>query len=212
MTTLNNIELEQLSQKIRSLYILARRRFDSANLGINSDYGSSPAHTARWDGKVDSRGFKHRNIWKKIAQFTLTHKIDPHYLISSVFHYWKSYRAPDPTVFISEVALKYVEQYKKDLPQDLKISVENEKLYALRKYNEIKVSTGKSSTEIWRIIVEDDDFLSPIIKCCLAYQLGFNDLVDTLKDSAKMQYLTYKEEYDKALGENIPPFFRCTQE
>lgn len=198
--------IQETAARVRSCYIQARRRFETAISGVESTFGQHPAHLIRWDGGTDPRGVRHPNIWLRIAEFVLAHKIEPEILVEAVFHFWSSGDPPKPNQLLGDSALQAVENYGKDQPVDVRLSLQNEKMNAVRRAMEIRaVRPGANSEEVWRSVLQSevDDF-SPLFRYCLARQTGCDDVAARFRDEALLQYQKYRQIYDEILGANIP--------
>lgn len=198
--------IQEVAARIRSHYIQARQRFETALSGVESTFGQHASHLVRWDGGIDARGVRHSNVWLRVAQFALQNKIEPEMLVEAVFHFWSSCDPPKPNQLMGDSALQAVENYGKDQPTDVRILLQNEKMKAVRRAMEIRaVSPSADSVEVWRSVLQSevDDF-SPLFRYCLAKQTGCDDLAEKFRDEALLQYQKHRQVYDDLLGANIP--------
>lgn len=202
-----------IAAAVRETYIQERRKFESRLTGVESEYGKG--HIQKWDGtaskgfygkiKPDKYGREFKPVWPKIAEFAFKNKVDPLFLIRSVFSNTRGVRPPEPGDMISRAALKlcqsdvsaeFLNQYLAKL-EDVFINEVNTR-------NFFVVKKGWTGERLLRSILSDMTLpMTPLYRHCLASRLGFSDIKDHFLKDACLQYIRNREAYDGSFWKNI---------
>jgi hypothetical protein len=193
-----------LANAIRAIYIKYRRAHDSLRTGFPSDWGSSKKAMARWDGGTDSRGARHANFWLKAAKIFKAKGLDPESVINSLFDFCDTADAPGPEQIISERAISLSYDYAERKKQELKISMDCERRYALTQYFELQVTTDWDDKKIWKsVILSPGSQISPLMRYILAVETNQPDLAEKYRAAGSAQYSLQKNLYDE-IGISLP--------
>jgi hypothetical protein len=200
-----------MANRVRSLYIAHRRRHESATTGKPSTYGASQAAMSYWDGGRNSKGTKRKSVWMRIAEVVLQSGVEPEHLVAGVFAVAPPGQPPAPTVLGSADALELARDYQKDIPAAVMIDVESERRAAETRYAELGI-LGWPEDRMWRCVITTTTGLSALYRVCLAESVGQAAVAKPWHEVAALQYLGRQREYDAALGDLIPAWFRAEAE
>lgn len=201
-----NPVLIELAKKIRMLYILERRNFETLTTGCPSKFGESRKSMVFWDGGVDSRGVKHKNIWLRIARFVLANSVSPENLVKALFLYHEHNDPPKPNLLLTTKNLELARDLQSRGVEDLKIQYKHETYNAMQKAIELQtIKPDLPESEIWKIVALSSDVeLSPLMRYYIAYSTKNYDVAESYFQAALIQYLNNWSQYRDFLGDKLP--------
>lgn len=162
----------------------------------------------RWDGGRNEDGVEYEAIWPKIAAFMIEHELEPIECIRKRFALAKGSNPPWPTQI---AVVSYLDTYKGLTEvlaeEDVQIAFELDKKYCLTAYGSQRYNVGdKTPQTVWTAILLDMSLdVTPLMRYCLAKELGLDKVVKMLEDRALLQYMKSPSTYDKVWGKHIPP-------
>lgn len=193
--------IDLLSKHIRGRYIEFRRTRPG-------DAGYEPH--PKWDGGTDTRGSRHQPIWPKIAEFMFEHRLNVSACLALRFELSDhSKMAPMPNTLMSQRHLPDFRRVSEVSDPELRYSLRAEKSLCRVEMFEAAEEFDMNGKPVWRYVIGNDELgFSPLFRFCLAYSEDLDDLADSYKLEAILQYVVAMDNYDKAWGNWIPDAFR----
>lgn len=174
-------------------------------------------HVPRYDGGIDPHdGKKFKPVWPKLVKFLRDNFLDPEKYFKKVFYQYTGDRAPNPHYLCSQKALKEflsctsvgADRLVKECADGLEDEMRLIKTEILLRIGYVK-RIGISWADVLRSVLESGYLpISALVRYHVAYEAGFDDLLESFYDAARRQYLTKPEIYDAAWGERIPEIIR----
>lgn len=198
---------EQLAQDLRQIYIEERRDFHrKRGQHISaSNYKPSP----QWDGGKNSRGYKFKPIWPKIAAVVAENALDPRLFVRACFEAADKY-APEPNILLSKSALDNYQKHsaeggKYDLNTSLALAKE---VFKSRLYYYVDQTDMEQADILTAVLFDETLQMSPLFRYCMSIRF---DLIPVRKEyfkAAVLEYVRDREEYDRCWSDVLPESLR----
>lgn len=201
--------VEQTAAQIREIYCTERNRWHMEHERKVTAWGA--VAIPRYDGGTDNLGRVYQSAWLTLAQFALSHGLDPKRFIRSQFA-TRMAKPPEPTHLGSSSAVAvYRFQEKADIAELTRL-FEYQKERALAEFDKLqpcRARRGWSDRDVHRAVLGNQLVpLSALFRYCIAERDGHTDLADAFHDDAIIQYLAQRDDYDQVWGDWISPTLR----
>lgn len=205
--------IKMMAAKCRDAYIAERTAYEiKKNKKLakrKPPYVYQPA--PRYDGGEDENGHHHEPVWPKIARFMITHHLDPYFCIRKRFEIARAGSAPWPNQIAVDAYLDIYTGEKEILTQqDVQVAFDLEKQYCRVALTSTRYNReGVSKDMVWKSLLLDDLLeISPLMRYCLARQLGLTKVAELFVMRAMTQYVIAPKTYDVVWGGSIPEDFK----
>lgn len=198
-------DLREHYQRIRALYVTEYRKYLQRTQGYDpSDYGKLPMPA--WDGGTDRSGRQHQPIWPKLAQLAYTNRVCPFDMIRAVFFRWSHQIPPTPRHIVSRHGLEAVRTFRIDKARAIESTVRSAKsILAAEISAALRTALSRFSQEqIITSVLLDRSSAPILVKYCAAVAFGAAKLAWQMRHQAALEYLSYPDEWRRALGDHLP--------
>jgi hypothetical protein len=222
---------QQLADRVMRIYTIERRLSEGNLTGQKSQYEPHP----RWEGSQGTlESHPRASTWLKIAQFLRANSLGPIDYLARQFDQYSSLDKPlYPNELLGAAALQRYETSKRTKRRSLAIQKNNElsiyRCKAVVHFNFLQEETtakGLAAEEeeaetrnnimLSRLDTFGCDYFSPLFVYCVASKLVKAEPVDgrfaaavarDVETQAALQYIRFREDFDAAWGNLIPPGF-----
>lgn len=187
----------RLARIVRQIYILIRTEVQ----------GEIYSSCAQWDGGQDSYGRNHRPIWPKIARFFVARGYEPMDYIRVQFFRAAAGRIPQPNQLISNTAVEIYQEHLQGPPKNLQATLAWEIESVKSEMLPYQQALNWSFTQAleWALRNEATVKASPLVRYCLAFEYGLNNIAELFYDRALVQYVVQKDAYNAAWPAGVLP-------
>lgn len=195
------------SLKLRNHFVNLVREWHAAR-SEHTNIGDSPI--PRWDGGVDRFDRRFRPVWPKILDFCQKIKANPFDYLTAQFDRYSLSMYPDPLRIMGPKGVEKYDLWKGKFAYNPgRISSELEIVAFEKAKRSFRIRLGQSEDDIVRSIVSDPALkISTLVRFCVAYQRGFDDLSDRFFQESLVQYSSDQKSFDSILGPLIPQILR----
>lgn len=193
-----------VAEAVRAVYVACVREHTGS-----TRYGQRAMPS--WDGGVDRFGRRHREIWPRIAQFILQHKVPLLPFIRAQF--WATrpgQQVPRPNMLLSDQALATYARYQAAHAEDAQRTVWSECNAVMGAAMPFVKILGWDWARALSYALSDlaGLQLSPLTRYVLAWHTGLPALTAAWRDAAVMQYLWSSDAYDAIWAGFLPDDIR----
>jgi hypothetical protein len=191
--------IDSLEDKVRACYIAVKRKVSG-----NLEYGKQGME--RWDGGQDKNGRLHKPVWPKLAKHIVNLGADPAQYIQAQFNNARKDRLPLPNQLMSPRAVSCWERHTRDAPKALADRLEREMAAIFGSTRTLCDSLKWPLTRALRYSLLDVKGVaaSVFVRYCCAVETGYDDIADTFRERAVVDYVFQRSLYDRVWSENIP--------
>lgn len=162
----------------------------------------------RWTGGADKFGRKRKDVWPRVAEFMLRHRLDPETCTSVLF---ASIHNTDGQAYPYDLYNKsHLEMFKESCrasANNLAARLNTEKAACRNSITKAELAGLDKRSACAMVLSDNYAPLSPLFRLCLAYSEGLHEIWPEYLAGAVTQFLASAKAYKVAWGHWLPEGF-----